>query len=348
MSKKTEKKTPQVDLQSFQFKTIPKRIFKEFDSVWPDEEHNLIKAIGDTESWSFYIVITQSNKPIRPVGAKIELISNENVVKTFFLTDDYLGHAGKSLPERKVGMLIWNHFSEPRALRIDKLRYTLQMKDTNGDQFESVQEIALENYEEKTKLIFPVKGTFIIAGGHQYNEPHRWERSQFYAYDVFPLGPEGELLRGNGLSNEDWLGYGTPVIAPADGIVVHARDDIPENDKPCILPKIDFYKQFPDWLNAAAGNNVIINHGHGEYSVLAHLQHGSVAVQQDEKVQRGQQIGCIGNSGNSDAPHLHYQLMDGPEIFRSDGLPSYFENLELLGLKGKVTSPKRGLFLVAK
>jgi murein DD-endopeptidase MepM/ murein hydrolase activator NlpD len=348
MSEKIERKTSRMGLPSFQLKTIPKRIYKESDHVWPNEEHDLIKAISDTESWSFYLVVTQGNKPVHPISAKIELISNESVVKTFLLTNSYLEHVSRGLPEQKVDLLVWNHFSEPKELRINKLRYTLQIEDNNGAQFENTLEIALERYKQKAKLIFPLKGRFIIAGGHEYNEPHRWERSQFYAYDIFPTGPKGELMRRKGLSNEDWWGYGTPVIAPADGVVVHARNDIPENDKPGILPDLAFYKQFPDWLNAAAGNNVIIDHGYGEYSFLAHLQHGSVAVRKDEKVQKGQQIGRVGNSGNSDAPHLHFHLMDGPEIFRCDGLPSHFENLELLGLEGKVTSPKRGLFLIAK
>lgn len=264
------------------------------------------------------------------------------------MTDSHLEHIAKSVPEQKVDSLVWNHFSEPRVLEVDKPRYVLQVEDNNGARLEKTLEITLENYEQKAKLMFPLKGRFVIAGGHEYNEPHRWERSQFYAYDIFPIGLKGELMRGRGASNEDWWGYGTPVVALADGVVAYARDDIRENHKPGISPNLDFYKQLPDWLNAVAGNNVIIDHGHKEYSFLAHLQRGSVVVRKTEKVQEGQQIGRVGNSGNSDAPHLHYQLMDGPEIFRCDGLPSHFGNLELLGLEGNVASPKRGLFLIAK
>jgi len=348
MREKTEKKNPRTSSPSFKLKTIPNRIFKESDHLWPNEEHNLIKAISDTESWSFYLVAIESSKPIRPIGVKIELVSNESVVKTLLHTDNYLERVTKSLTERKIDLLVWNNFSEPRALEIDKLRYTLKAKAHNSVPFENTLEIGLERYQQNAKLIFPLKGKFVIAGGHEYNEPHRWERSQFYAYDIFPTGPRGELIHANERTNEDWWGYGAEVIVPAQGIVNHARDDIPENEKPGIRPNLDFYKKFPDWLNAAAGNNVIIDHGNREYSFLAHLQHGSVAVRKGEKVQKGQHIGQVGNSGNSDAPHLHYHLMDGQDIFKCDGLPSNFENLELLGLKGRVTSPKRGLFLIAR
>jgi hypothetical protein len=348
MSRKARNGTVGLNPASFQIRTVPEFIYKESDQVWPNEKHQLIEAISDTESWSFYLVMIGAGKPLRPLSAKVELISDAGIVKSFVFSKDYLEHISRCLPEKKIDLLLWNHFCEPRSLEVNKLHCTLEVQDDEGNRFGKSVEVQLKRYEQKTKLIFPLKGRLVIAGGHEYNEGHRWERSQFYAFDVFPIGPKGELLLGNGTKNEDWWGYGTPVIAPADGKVVHARDDIPENEKPGSLPRKDFYEQFPNPLNAVAGNNIIIDHGHGEHSFLAHLQHGSVIVRKGEKVRQGQKIGCVGNSGNSDAPHLHYHLMDGPEIFQSNGLPSCFENLEVLGLGGKITSPKRGLFLVAK
>lgn len=333
---------------SIQLRTNPRRVFKEADQIWPNEEHFLLEAISDTESWSFYLVASQNNKPIRPVSARIRLVSGPNVVKTLQLTEYNLTQVSKIFPEPKARIAIWNHFSEPRALEIDRLDYTLVVADDAGNQFSKVLRVQLKRYIQNTTLIFPLKGKFIVLCGHEYNESHRWERSQFYAYDVNPVGPQGELFQGNGASNEDWWGYGAPVIAPADGLVVHARNDIPENEKPFTLPDLDSFKQYPNWLNAAAGNNVAIDHGYDEYSILGHLKQGTVKVQGGDSVKQGQQIGCLGNSGNSDAPHLHYHLMDGPELLMHDGLPSRFENLELLGWKLEVSSPKRGLFLLAK
>jgi len=325
--------------------TIPKRIYKESNQVWPVEEHELLNAYN-TESWSFYIVarLPQSSKPIHPLSAKIELISNKNVVKAVMVSGSSLEQV--AIPEKKVDLLIWNHFTEPTALEINSLRYTIQVQDVKGVRFENTLKIPLRRYEQKAKLVFPLKGKCVVAAGHELNENHRWERSQF-AYDIFPLGPNGEVVREEGSANEDWWGYGVPVIAPTDGIVVYARDDIPENERTGVLPDAAFYKTIPDQLNATAGNNVIIDHGQKEYSLLAHLKHGSVAVRKGDHVTKEQQIGCVGNSGRSDAPHLHYQLISGPDIL-CDGLPSRFENSSLLGLKGRVTSPKRGLFLIAE
>ncbi len=38
----------------------------------------------------------------------------------------------------------------------------------------------------------------------------------------------------------------------------------------------------------------------------------------------GQQVGRIGFAGDSIFPHLHYSLMEGPEVFKAGGLPAYF------------------------
>ena len=332
--------------------TIPKKIYKESDQLWPVEEDKEQETY-DTESWAFYIVakITQCDRPIHPSGAKIELITNGRLVKTLTLDEEYL--AEYLVPEEMVAsqtekafILVWNHFIEPTALNIDILRYTLQVRDAKGMRFENALDIPLRRYDQKAVLLFPLKGKSIIAVGHEFNEHHRLERSQF-AYDIFPLGPNAEMIRKDGTTNEDWWGFGVPVIAPADGVVVYAREDIPENERPNVLPDRAFFKTVPDPLMATAGNCVVIDHGNEEFSLLAHLKQGSVLVQKGEHVNQGQKIGCVGNSGRSGAPHLHYELMSGP-AFGCDGLPSHFENLKLLGLEGKVASPKRGLFLVAE
>jgi len=51
------------------------------------------------------------------------------------------------------------------------------------------------------------------------------------------------------------------------------------------------------------------------------MKMGSIRVSVGEQVTRGQVIGLVGNSGNTIAPHLHFQLMSSPESLASDGLP---------------------------
>lgn len=76
------------------------------------------------------------------------------------------------------------------------------------------------------------------------------------------------------------------------------------------------------------GNYVTIQHAPDEYSCLAHLVPGSVAVSPGERVARGQPIGRVGHSGNSSEPHLHLQFQDHPVFEAAAGLPPLFENVE--------------------
>jgi murein DD-endopeptidase MepM/ murein hydrolase activator NlpD len=49
-------------------------------------------------------------------------------------------------------------------------------------------------------------------------------------------------------------------------------------------------------------------------------------------VRRGQVLGLLGNSGNSDAPHLHFHVMDGPSPLLSNGLPYVFTSFHGQGV----------------
>ena len=83
--------------------------------------------------------------------------------------------------------------------------------------------------------------------------------------------------------------------------------------------------------DAADGNAVILDLGNHRYCMYAHMQPGSIRVHARDKVHRGQVLGLVGNSGNSIAPHLHFQVMDSPSSLASNGLPYEIDNFQVTG-----------------
>jgi murein DD-endopeptidase MepM/ murein hydrolase activator NlpD len=96
----------------------------------------------------------------------------------------------------------------------------------------------------------------------------------------------------------------------------------------------------------AAGNDVVVDLGGGKFAFYAHLQPHSLRVRVGDRVQRGQVLGLVGNSGNSTAPHLHFQISDGPQIATADSLPYEFAHFSSPGtvtdedalLSGRITA----------
>ena len=61
------------------------------------------------------------------------------------------------------------------------------------------------------------------------------------------------------------------------------------------------------------GNHIIIDHGFGYKTLYAHMS--KTIVKKNQKVNRGDIIGYVGNTGKSVAPHLHYEVhKDGKKI----------------------------------
>ena len=84
-------------------------------------------------------------------------------------------------------------------------------------------------------------------------------------------------------------------------------------------------------ISQIAGNRVIIDMGSGHYAMYAHLAPGSVQLHVGDHVQQGQKLGLLGNTGNSSAPHLHFQVMDRPSSLDDTSLPFVFDHMNLEG-----------------
>jgi murein DD-endopeptidase MepM/ murein hydrolase activator NlpD len=78
-------------------------------------------------------------------------------------------------------------------------------------------------------------------------------------------------------------GMGTPVLAPADGVVTYVGS------------KVDF------------GNILSLDHGYGYLTRYGH--NSKILVRSGQRVRRGQVIAFVGNTGKSTGPHLHYEVL---------------------------------------
>ncbi|QRG66030.1 M23 family metallopeptidase [Brevibacillus choshinensis] len=149
----------------------------------------------------------------------------------------------------------------------------------------------------------PFRGEWFTywGGTNELVNYHYAYPSQRYAFD-FLVMRNGRTYSGDPKRNDSYYAFGMPILAPASGTVLKVSGSIWDNE--------------PGSYNEeyAAGNFVEIDHGNGEYSLLAHLKHGSVTVKPGVHVERGQVIGQCGNSGNSREPHLHMQVSDSSDL----------------------------------
>lgn len=90
-----------------------------------------------------------------------------------------------------------------------------------------------------------------------------------------------------------------------------------------------YFDPAKDDVQQVAGNYIILQCGKNVYAALVHLQKGSISVTPGQKISKGDLLGSVGHSGNSFAPHLHFQLMDSSDIATANGIPCAFEKYEV-------------------
>lgn len=143
------------------------------------------------------------------------------------------------------------------------------------------------------------------------------------AIDFVKLDDAGRIAVGDPDVVRNAHGYGEPVLAVADAVVVATRNDYPEAER---ISQSGRHR-----LSDGSGNYVILDLGDGRYAFYEHLRPGSVLVTTGQHVRRGEAIGEIGLSGSGNWPHLHFHVADAPSLLGAEGLPFAFASFVSLG-----------------
>ncbi len=174
--------------------------------------------------------------------------------------------------------------------------------------------------------------------------------AQTYAYDFLRIAWSEEDFKFfapsnlrywlTGVALDECFGYGALIYAPFSGAVVEVYDAWPERNR--LHPLLDYLRVVKnsllfehgkerrnDSLIPMIGNYLIIKKTDQEvYALFAHLRPASVKVKLGGQVIEGQELAQVGHTGNSTAPHLHFQLMDRMELTKANGILCSFSGYE--------------------
>jgi len=302
----------------------------------------ILEADADGQYLNFDVLLNNSDSdPLTLVFLEMEAYDDAGR----FLIRRQLGSNGlpgalSTIPNRVVpaggATTIFNPFVRwPNSLPIDSLGITLFFD--RGPPLSI--DVRLLRWQPDVPLRLPFERLVFVEDGNDFFSHHRRVSlthplaqqlgmdvlTQRFAIDFTVIDDQGARRRGPGKELENWYAWDTAIVAPGDGVVVYARGNVPDNwmDPNGSVVKPDDLASFG--RDASAGNYVVLQHDADEFTMLAHLREGTVAVRPGDRVQVGQFLGRLGLSGDTAYPHLHFQVQDGADILTSDPRPAYFE-----------------------
>ncbi len=300
-----------------------------------DSDKNIILKNIDFELYAADILVKQVTYQEKSLENTIEEFAEKNTwlgkgfgAKLFlgeegFWNPDCYTNSIDMKPNQETGI-----FNEYFIVVYNKVidRLVIKVNYTKCDQ-EQIQElkVPLIQYKNKNPYIFPLKGNISTCGNYNSLMDHRQHYSMEFAFDMAQYNIDQKLCYKENMREEDYIVYGKDVLAIADGEVVdcyHRFTMTTSWDWNERKPLIDKYG-----LAAQCGNHIVLKHANEEYSFYGHLITDSITIRKGDRVKQGQVIAKVGHTGMSGCPHLHFQLMDGPDFFAARGLPCSFSNI---------------------
>jgi hypothetical protein len=169
--------------------------------------------------------------------------------------------------------------------------------------------VIFKHDNDAVEIAFPFKnGSFLITDGgnsrisrlmnyHFYSPVHKKKgtnNSMIFATDIVKTGSAKKTFFP--LSNKDYPIFGEKVYSPVDGTVFKIENNINDN-----------YPYSGDYPYNT-GNTIIINKDN-YYLLMGHLKKGSIKVKPGTVVRANDLLAESGNSGYSERPHIHIQLI---------------------------------------
>jgi hypothetical protein len=261
----------------------------------------------------------------RPYLERMEWVKGKYSLTTEHYLDRFMfGGEERATPDLSPGGAVsWLRiaFAQPWFARADRVDMRLRMSDPSGREHAVAHVVPLLSRPQRARLRLPFTGTWLVVKGSDLAPiTHRWTGLNgltTFGWDFMKLGEDGALYKGRRRQPADRHSFGATALAPADGRVVHMRNDI--DDYGGSPPRAVLEKDG----DVFSGNLVVLDHGHQEFTLISHLEKGSVAVKVGEYVKEGHALGRVGEQGI-----LHMNVMDGGEWLKANGLPALISDFD--------------------
>ena len=226
---------------------------------------------------------------------------------------------------------------------VDRVRIIAEARSASGAPVRVEKSLLVAEHKSAITYRAPVSGNWLMTAMPGLRSHHRFNPPSEFALDFFRADAEGRIWHEDPMPAANFYGFGADVLAAADGTVVAVIDGEVQNRDILVrkpgeaadvagrrMQSFNMGRYAEDFPRATAGNLVVIRHEAGssvEYSAYGHLKSG-IPVQPGQIVKQGDKIGSVGDTGDSAAAHLHFQVNAGPDPFTSKSLPVRLTNIQ--------------------